>query len=115
MAVTVGGGYTDSVARVLEAAQESTEPVMGGIEAAIEVAEVDPDGARALLWRLQGDWETLEQLAHGIGGEPTQAAMRVGAAIQLARAELASPEPQLRRLLPELMGWLGGRELSPAD
>jgi hypothetical protein len=108
MAVTADGGYTDSVARVFEAAQESTEPVLGGIEAAVELAEVDPDGARALLWRLQGDWVMLEQLAEGIGGEPTQAALRVGAAIQSARAELASPEPQLRRLLPELMGWLGG-------
>ena len=115
MAVTVEGGYTDSVARVFEAAQESTEPLLGGIEAAIELAEVDPDGARAWLWRLQGDWKMLDHLAEGIGGEPTEAALRVGAAIQSARAELASPEPQLRRLLPELMGWLGRRELSQPD
>jgi len=115
MVVAVDGCYTNAVTRAFEAADESTEPVLGGVEAAIAMAEADPEGARAVLWRLQGDWETLERMAEEVGGEPTQAALRVGAAIQLARAELASPAPQLRRLLPELMGWLGRRELSALE
>jgi hypothetical protein len=115
MAVAVDGCYTNSVTRAFEAADESVEPVLGGIEAAIAMAEADPAGARAVLWRLQGDWETLDRLDEQVGGEPTLATLRVGAAIQLARAELASPAPQLRRLLPEMMEWLGRRELSAAD
>jgi hypothetical protein len=79
------------------------------------MAEVDPEGARMALWRLQTDWETLAIMEERLGGEPTQAALRIGAAIQLARAELASPAPQLRRLLPEMLEWLGRRELSTAD
>jgi hypothetical protein len=110
-----GSCYADSVSRAFEVADESVEPVRGGIEAAIKMAEVDPEGARAVLWRLQGDWETLERMDEQVGGESTLATLRVGAAIQLARAELSSPEPQLRRLLPELMEWLGRRELSAAD
>jgi hypothetical protein len=115
MEIAVDSCYADSITRAFEAAEESTEPVLGGIEAAIAMAEGDPDAARAVLWRLQGDWPTLERMAEQVGGEPTQAALRVGAAIQLARAELASPEPQLRRLLPELLDWLGRRELSQVD
>jgi hypothetical protein len=79
------------------------------------MAEVDPEGARLALWRLQTDWETLALIEAGLGGEPTQAALKIGAAIQLARAELASPTPQLRRLLPEMMEWLGRRKLSAAE
>jgi hypothetical protein len=79
------------------------------------MAEVNPEGARAALWRLQADWTTLKRLEERIGGRPTQAALRIGAAIHLARAELASPAPQLRRLLPELLDWLGQRELSAAE
>jgi hypothetical protein len=107
--------YLNAVARAFDAADESTEPVRAVIEAAIEMAEVDPEGARAALWRLQTDWKTLSVLEQSLGGESTQAALRLGAAIQLARSELASPAPQLRRLLPELMEWLGRRQLSTAD
>ena len=100
--------YPDAVARALEAAEHSPEPVQAGVEAVIEMAELDPAGARAALWRLQTDWRTLRRIEEHIGGEPTQAALRIGAAIHLARAELASPAPQLRRRLPELMEWLSG-------
>jgi hypothetical protein len=31
----------------------------------------------------------------------------MGAAIQVARSELSSPAPQLRRRLPEMLEWLG--------
>jgi len=103
------------VARATEAADSSSEPVRAAIEAAVAMAEVDPEGARAALWRLQADWETLALMEERLGGEPTQAALKIGAAIQMARAELASPSPQLRRLLPEMMEWLGRRELSAAE
>jgi len=107
--------YPNAVARALEAAEHSPEPVQAGVEAVIDMAELDPEGARAALWRLQADWRTLKRLEEHVGGEPTMAALRVGAAIHLARAELASPTPQLRRRLPELMEWLGRHELSAAD
>jgi hypothetical protein len=108
--------YPKAVARATEAADSSSEPVQAAIEAAVTMAEVDPEGARMALWRLQTDWETLAMMEERLGGEPTQAALRLGAAIQLARAELASPTPQLRdRLIPEMMEWLGRRELSPAE
>jgi hypothetical protein len=100
--------YPDAVARALEAADHSSEPVKAGVEAVIEMAEEDPEGARAALWRLQTDWRTLRQLEERLGGDSTLATLRIGAAIHLARAELASPRPQLRRRLPELLEWLGG-------
>lgn len=110
-----GSCYADSVSRAFEVADESVEPVQGGIEAAIAMAEMDPEGARAVLWRLQGDWETLDRMDEQVGGEPTLATLRVGAAIQFARAELSSPEPQLHCLLPKLLDLLGRRELSTTD
>jgi hypothetical protein len=99
--------YPDAVARALEAAEHSPEPVQAGVEAVVAMAELDPEGARAALWRLQTDWQTLQRIEE-------QAALRIGAAIHLARAELASPAPQLRRRLPELMEWLGGADRGPA-
>ncbi len=107
--------YPNAVARATEAADRSTDPVRAALEAAVEMAEVDPEGARFALWRLQTDWETLSVMEERLGGEPTQATLLIGGAIQLARTELASPNPQLRRLIPEVMEWLGQRELSAAD
>lgn len=74
----------------------------------VELSETDPEAARQALWRLQGDWPQLERLERQVGGEPEQAALRVGAAIQMARAELTSPAPRLRQRLPELMQLLDG-------
>jgi hypothetical protein len=108
--------YPQAVARATAAADSSSEPVLATVEAAVTMAEVDPEGARMALWRLQTDWATLAIMEERLGGEPTQAALKIGAAIQLARAELASPTPQLReRLIPEMMAWLGRRELSAAE
>ncbi len=76
------------------------------LEELVVMSEADPEAARQALWRLQGDWPKLEQLERQVGGEPEQAALRVGAAIQMARAELSSPAPQLRERLPELMALL---------
>jgi hypothetical protein len=107
--------YPDAVARIFRAADHASEPVRAGAEAMVAMAELNPKAARAALWRLQTDWPTLKRLEEQLGGEPTQAALRIGAAIHLARAELASPAPQLRRRLPELLEWLGRRELSAAE
>lgn len=98
--------YPDAVAHAMKAADHSPDPVKAGVEAVIEMAERDPEGARAALWRLQTDWPTLRRLEEHVGGDSTLATLRIGAAIHLARAELASPTPQLRRRLPELMEWL---------
>jgi hypothetical protein len=101
-------GYADAVARTIAAGEESPQPVQAGIEAVVAMAEDDPEGTRAALWQLQTDWEMLQQLEQRVGGEPAQAALRIGAAIQLARAELSSPAPQLRRRMPELLEFLAG-------
>lgn len=98
--------YPDAVARTLEAADHAPEPVRAGVEAVVEMAEEDPEGTRAALWRLQTDWRTLKRLEEHVCGDSTLATLRIGAAIHLARAELASPTPHLRRRLPELMEWL---------
>src|SRR5882672_4127038 len=79
--------YPDAIARVLDAAAKSPEPVQACGEALVRMAEPDPKAAHAALWRLQRDWKTLKRLERGLGGDPTQAALRIGAAIHLARAE----------------------------
>jgi hypothetical protein len=107
--------YPNALAKVFDAATGSSEPVRAWVEAFVALSEPDPQGARAALWRLQTDWKTLKRLENGLGGDPTQAALRIGATIHFARAELASPTPQLRRRLPELMQWLGRRGTSAIE
>jgi hypothetical protein len=107
--------YSDALAQVFDAAASSEEPVRTCVEALVSMAELNPEGARAALWRLQRDWMTLKRLERGLGGDLNQAALRIGATIHLARAELGSADPQLRRRLPELMEWLGRRQLSPTE
>jgi hypothetical protein len=77
------------------------------VEAVVAIAEANPVMAREGLGRLQQDWRALQLLEPHVGGGSTQAALRLGAAIQLARAQLALPQPELRRRLLELMRWLG--------
>lgn len=99
--------YADSVEEAIEAHDLSDEdPIRDGIAVAVEMAASDPEAARKILWRLQGDWRTLERLQERLGGEPTRAALQIGGAIQLARSELTSPSPQLDRILPEVLAWL---------
>jgi hypothetical protein len=62
--------YPNAVARAFEAADHSSEPVQAGVEAAVAMAELNPEGARAALWRLQTDWPTLKRLEERVGGEP---------------------------------------------
>jgi hypothetical protein len=115
MAAVVEGCYANVVTRAFEAADESADPVQGGIEAAIAMAEANPAGARAVLWRLQGDAQAWEMMEEILGGDSAQATLRIGAAIHRARAELTCPSPQLDRLLPELLELLGRRQLSVVE
>jgi hypothetical protein len=112
--IVVDHCYENSMARAWAAADASATPFLAGIKAAIEMAEVDPRGAREVLWRLQGDWRMLERLERTLGGEPTWAILRLGAAIHAARAELASPRPQPQRCLDELLDWLYGSKMTAA-
>jgi hypothetical protein len=107
--------YAAAFAAVYEAADRAPEPLRAGVEAVVQIAEQNPADAREGLWRLQADWRTWQLLEPHIGGGSIQAALRLGAAIQIARTELASPTPQLQRRLPELMEWLGRRELSTTE
>lgn len=107
--------YASAFSEVYEAVGRSPEPLRAGVEAIVAIAELRPEDAREALWRLQGDWKTLRLLESHLGGGSTEATLRLGAAIQLARAELASPRPQLRRRLPELLEWLGRRERGVAS
>ena len=107
LAVVEGACPRGGAARVMEAANATADPLRAGQEAIVALSEEDAEAARQALWHLQADWPTLERLERQIGGDPVQAALRVGAAIQLARAELASPAPRLRDRLPELMDLLG--------
>lgn len=101
--------YADAYAEVYAEAERARDSLRAGVEAIVEIAELNPEEAREGLWRLQGDWDAWELLEPYFDGGPNQAALRLGAAIQVARSELASPQPRLRRRLPELMGWLGCR------
>lgn len=101
--------YTEARSRAYGAVAKAKEPILAGVEAAITIAETDPAAARDALWKLQGDWVTLEEVEGGIGGDPTRAIMRLGAAIHAARAELLSSRPQLRRMMPEFLELLDGR------
>lgn len=112
MVVVVDRCYENSMRQAWADADASATPFLAGVKAAIEMAETDPRGAREVLWRLQGDWPMLERLERTLGGRPTEAILRLGAAIHAARAELASPDPEPSRCLDELLGWLYGPRLS---
>lgn len=82
--------------------------VRNALEMAVDIAELDPKGARAALWTLRGNRIELERLEERLDMAPERATLALGAAIQLAGAELASPEPDLRSRMPELRRWLEG-------
>jgi hypothetical protein len=98
------------VERVLEAAAyaASDDRVRDAVEAVVDIAELDPEGTREALWSLRGDRAALERLEAGLGMSAERATLALGAAIQLAEAELSSPAPDLRGRMPELLRWLGG-------
>jgi hypothetical protein len=100
----------EMVERAIAAAEElpAGEQVAAGLGAVITFAEAEPEAARAALWELRGDGAALTRLEACLGGNAERATLALGAAIQLASAELASPAPDLRSRMPELLRWLEG-------
>jgi hypothetical protein len=98
------------VKRALAAAEEAPpdDRVRAGLEALIDMAEVDPAAARSALRRLRADHFRLGRIEAWLGGDPDRTTFGLGAAIQLAGTELSGPEPDLDRLTPELLRWLEG-------
>ncbi|HSR93755.1 MAG TPA: hypothetical protein VLK56_02725 [Solirubrobacterales bacterium] len=93
------------------AAVEEAPPdrrVRAGLEALIETAETDHAAARSALHELRADHLRLGRLEAWLGGDPDRATFGLGAAIQLADAELACADPDLDGLVPELLRWLEG-------
>ena len=106
LAMVEGSCPRSDLIAAVDAAEGTPEPLRTSLEAIVELSEEDAGAARQALWRPQADWPTLERLERQVGGQPEQAALRVGAAIHLARAELSSPDPHLRQRLPELLDLL---------
>jgi hypothetical protein len=100
----------ETVKRAIAATEEAApeDRVRAGLEALIDLAETDPATARSALHELRADHRRLSQIEAWLGGNPDRATFSLGAAIQLAGTELASPTPDLARLVPELLGWLEG-------
>ena len=84
------------------------ERVRDAVETAIDIAEADPGAAREALWSLRGDPVSLQRLEAGLRMSPERATLAVGAAIQIASAELGSVAPDLRGRTDELLRWLEG-------
>lgn len=95
-----------ATAAVEEAPSESR--VRAGLEALIATAETDPVAARSALHEFRTDHLRLARLEAWLGGDPDRTTFGLGAAIQLAGAELASPDPDLVGIEPDLLRWLEG-------
>ncbi|HWP33492.1 MAG TPA: hypothetical protein VNL97_07060 [Solirubrobacterales bacterium] len=98
------------VERVLAATEDAPpgDRLRAGVEAVVELAELDPEGTSEALAALRLDAATLQGLEGGLSLLPERATLALGAAIQLARAELCSADPDLRSRVPELLRWLEG-------
>jgi hypothetical protein len=98
------------VKRAIAATEEAPPEyrVRAGLEALIAIAETDRAAARSALHELRTDHLRLGQLEAWLGGDPDRATFGLGAAIQLVDSELASAEPDLDGLVPELLTWLQG-------
>lgn len=109
LALVVDGRLDERlVERALKAAGEGAQEdrIRNGLDAVIDIAELDPEEAREALWMLQGDQVTLERLESCLGMGSGRATLALGGAIQLARAELSTADPDLRSRVPELLRWL---------
>jgi hypothetical protein len=103
------GQFDEETVKRVIVATEGAPPqdrVRAGLEALIELAETDPAAARSALHELRADHLSLSQIEAWLGGDPDRATFGLGAAIQLANAELAEPNPDFERLTPELLIWL---------
>jgi len=105
-----GRAEEEIVKRAIAAAAQVTpeDRVRTGLEAVIDFAETDPAAARAALSALRGDHRALARLEGCLRTSAERATLALGAAIQVALTELASPAPNLRRRRPELERWLEG-------
>ncbi len=101
----------ETVKRVIVATEEAPpeDRVRAGLEALIDLAETDPAAARSALRELRTDHPRLGRIEAWLSGDPDRATFGLGAAIQLADTELASPTPDLEKLEPELLHWLEGK------
>ncbi len=110
-ALLVEGQLGEVFVKRATAAAEEAPPehrVRAGLEALIETAEIDPAAARSALRELRVDHLRLGQLEAWLGGDPDRTTFGLGAAIQLADAELASASPNLDGIAAELLRWLEG-------
>ncbi len=98
------------VERAVSAAREAPldERVIAGLEAVVEIAETDPVAARSALSALRADHTMLARLEGCLETTAERATFAVGGALQLALAELALAEPDLRARMPEMERWLKG-------
>jgi hypothetical protein len=98
------------VERVLAVVEDAPveDRVRAGVEVVVELAELDAEGTNEALAALRSDAATLQRLEDGLRLAREQATLALGAAIQLARAELSSAAPDLRSRVPELLRWLEG-------
>jgi|SRR5215204_5463408 len=98
------------VERTLEAVSEAPpeDRIREAVKTIVDIAELDPTGTRAALWSLRANRGVVERLEASLGLSPVRATLALGAAIQLARTELAAPDPDLRGRMPELLRWLEG-------
>jgi hypothetical protein len=107
----VEGRLDEGIVKRAIAATEEAPPehrVRAGLEALIAIAETDPAATRSALRELRTDHLRLGRLEAWLGGDPDRATFGLGAAIQLADAELASADPDLESLAPALLRWLEG-------
>ncbi len=110
-ALLVEGQLDEGIVKRAVAAVEEASPenrVRAGLEAVIAVAETDPVAARSALHEFRTDHARLSRLEAWLGGDKDRVTFGLGAAIQLADAELGSPMPDLQSLVPELLRWLEG-------
>jgi len=91
------------------AAARPRQRIRAGLAALIETAETDPAAARSALHNLRIDHARQGKLEAWLGGDPDRATFALGAAIQLATAELAADEPNLAKIEPDLLRWLEGK------
>jgi len=98
------------VERVVSAMRGASaeERLAAAVEAVVVSAELDPEGTSAALAALRADPRALQRLESGLALPTPRATLALGGAIQLARTELASRNPDLRARAPELLRWLEG-------
>ena len=105
------GRLEEEFVKTAAAAAEAARPrhrVRAGLAALIAMAETDLVAARSALRSLRADHPRQSRLEAWLGGDPDRATLRLGAAIQLATAELSMDEPDLGSLEPDLLHWLEG-------